>query len=420
VHGLLQVVPVVACLGLACSEPARVPQPAAGPSPATAPGDPVPPRVDRDTGEGEAPEQGMLRLINAYRRAAGVDPVSIDPELTEGCREHARYMVLNRGKPQLYSINAHHQDPELPGATPAGAECGKHADLYPNVPDLRAAVHGWMATLYHRRPILSPRITRVGIGSAPLPAGERVAVALRFVYGDAADAPARPIAYPADGQTDVPVDFQSEAPTPIPPGGSATPGYPFTLQVPASDPLSDVDATLEDGDGNAVPIYLSSPEKPASKYNRQRGLIGVIPQQTLRAGERYTATVTATWKGEPGTWTSRFTTMARTEVEATDEAALLAAVGKPARVRGVVKRASKITSGTVMLKLEGPPAGGSILSVAATVPLDQVSAETELTSKSRYLNELRGLTVEVDATPSFDYRSLRLEVPPTGRFRVVR
>jgi hypothetical protein len=179
-------------------------------------------------------------------------------------------MVLNRGKPQMYSINAHHQDPALPGATPEGAECAKNAVLYPAVPDVRDAVHGWMASIYHRQPIISPQIERVGIGSAPLPAGGWVAVALRFIYR-AADRATFPVAYPADRQIDVPIDFRNEAPTPIPPGGSATPGYPFTLQFPPYEPLTDASATLTDDAGNAVEIYLSSPEKPASQITLNPG-----------------------------------------------------------------------------------------------------------------------------------------------------
>ena len=91
----------------------------------------------------------MLRLVNEYRRVAGVPPVPLDPTLTKGCRGHTAYMVQNRGLPQLHSINAHHQDPSLPGATPDSAECGKHAVLYPNVPDLRTVVHGWMGSILH-------------------------------------------------------------------------------------------------------------------------------------------------------------------------------------------------------------------------------------------------------------------------------
>lgn len=377
-----------------------------------------PPRVDWNAGRAEAGEEGMLRLINEYRSAAGLAPVAIDPTLGKGCREHAAYMVLNRGKPQLYSINAHHQDPALPGASPDGAECGKSADLYPDVADLRDAVHGWMASVYHRQPIISPRIDRVGIGSAPLPAGERVAVALRFVYATAEDS-RYPVAYPADQQLDVPIDFRNEAPTPIPPGGSATPGYPFTLQFPSHQPVTDVKATLVDSSGTAVASYVSSPEKPASQYNEQRGLVAIIPEQTLRAGERYTATVTAIWNGRKGSWTSTFSTIARRDVAANDEPGLLDAIGRPARVRGTVKRATKITEGTVMMDLEGP-VGGTILKVAATVSLEKVAEATPITSKSRYLNELNGKLVEVDATPQIHFRTLRLDVPQASTFRVLR
>jgi len=405
----------------ACGHPA--PTPAVGSPPAPAPSPRVvsgPPRVAWDLGADDAPEAGMLRLVNEYRRVAGVAPVEVDPSLARGCREHAHYMVINRDKPQLYSINAHHQDPALPGATPEGAACGEHAVLYPNVADLREAVHAWMATIYHRRPIVSPQILRVGIGSYPLPVPGRLAAALQFVYAPA-DPATFPIIYPADGQLDVPIDFRSEAPNPIPPGGSATPGYPITLYFPPYDPLTGASATLTDGAGDPVPFYFSSPEKPASPYTDQFGTIGLIPEQTLRPDARYTATITATWRGKTGTWTTTFSTVARIEADAADEASLLAAVGKPARVRGVIKDAHYITEHSIVMHLQGPPPGGQILTIQAIVSTPQVDAAIALPpATSRAVVPLFGKTVEIEATPALMFGTLRLDAPPTSAFRVIR
>ena len=108
-------------------------------------GDPGPPPA------ASTPEGQVLALVNEFRRRAGVPPVVYDNTLSQGCREHANYMVLNRGTHAMYHLNAHHQDPKLPGATAAGAECGARADLSHSVENIRDAVRGWMGSLYHRR-----------------------------------------------------------------------------------------------------------------------------------------------------------------------------------------------------------------------------------------------------------------------------
>ena len=47
------------------------------------------------------------------------------------------------------------------------------------VSDLGVAIDGWMAGMYHRRPMLDPQLERIGIGYARLPDGMLTA-ALRF------------------------------------------------------------------------------------------------------------------------------------------------------------------------------------------------------------------------------------------------
>jgi hypothetical protein len=59
--------------------------------------------------------------------------------------EHANYMVQNRGTDAMAGLSARTQRPNLPGASAAGAACGKAADLFPKVADLRIAIDGWMA-----------------------------------------------------------------------------------------------------------------------------------------------------------------------------------------------------------------------------------------------------------------------------------
>jgi hypothetical protein len=71
-----------------------------------------------------------------------------------------------------------------------------------------------------------------------------------------------PVAYPADKQRDVPLDYGAELPNPIPSHGTG--GYAITLQFPPFDKVTGVTAKLTDAKGNPVQFFLSDPEHPAT------------------------------------------------------------------------------------------------------------------------------------------------------------
>jgi uncharacterized protein YkwD len=112
----------------------------------------------------------LLGRLNDFRKAAGLLPVAFDGGLSDACRKHARYLALNADHPAVQGLGVHNEDPRLPGATPEGARAAKAAVLA-NLSDPLEAVDGWMSTLYHRVPLLDPRLERVGYGQARLPGG---------------------------------------------------------------------------------------------------------------------------------------------------------------------------------------------------------------------------------------------------------
>jgi hypothetical protein len=264
----------------------------------------------------EPPDEQALRLVNHYRRLAGLTPVKLDLRLSAGCMEHANYMVQNRGTDAMAGLNAHTQRPNLPGASAPGAACATAADLFPRVSDLRVAVDGWMAGMYHRRPMLDPQLERIGVGYARLPDGMLTA-ALRFENA-ARRTNNWPVAYPADKQTDVPLYYGAEVPNPIPNRGTG--GYPITLQFPPFDKVTGVSANLTDAAGNPVEFFLSDPEHPATSFG-QFGVICLIPMQALQAQHAYTANIDASWKGKPAPGHGAFQ-RARRRVGASDSAIL--------------------------------------------------------------------------------------------------
>jgi hypothetical protein len=334
------------------------------------------------------PDDEVLASVNAYRKTAGLGPVKLDGKLSQGCMEHAQYMLLNEGTPAMAGLAAHKQDPKRPGATPAGAACAKAADLFPGVSDLGTAVDAWMGGLYHRRPILNPTLERIGVGYAKKPNGSLMA-ALMFV--DAKAPPERwPVAYPAKDQTAVPLEFANEIPNPIPGGRSG--GYAITLQFPPFDKLTGVTATLVDAANKPVPFHLSTPERPATSFG-QYGVVCLIPKQALRAATTYKVSITASWKGAAVTRAWSFTTVALREVDPLDDNALAKALGKPSRMRAKVDYGGQMTKDTMFLSI-GRREGGRYKMVSVLIPVALWK-----TLKLGAAKALDGKVIEIEATP---------------------
>jgi len=358
-------------------------------------------------------ELRVKRLVDRYRAEVGLSPVTLDAKLSKGCMEHANYMRRNKDSDAMVGLNAHQQRPNLRGASAAGAACGKAADLFFSVSDLEVAVDGWMATLYHRRPILSPTLERIGVGYSKLPDGSYMA-ALMFVDSNAVDVTGNwPVVYPADNQAGVPLEFGAEFPNPIP--GGARAGYPITIHFPPYEKVTGVRARLVDEKGKDVAFYLSDPEQPAMTSFGQWGVVCLIPKLPLRADSLYEVRVDATWNGKPGTWRWSFRTVALRPVDAHDEDAVTRAINIASTLRGSVLDGGMMVDGdSAFLRLElGKRKGYKMLVVL--IPRDVWG---ELGGKP---DPFVGKTVEVDGTPHL-FRGTSINIPITvaGQLRIVQ
>src|SRR5678815_3410410 len=153
--------------------------------------------------------------VDAAHAAASIDPYT-DPRANSRRSTNEAVELRVKRRVDLYramvGLNAHTQRPRLRGASAAGAACGKSADLFFGVSDLEIAVDGWMATLYHRRPILSPTLERIGVGYSKQRDGSYMA-ALMFVDSNSIDVRGKwPVEYPSDNQSGIPLEFGSEFP----------------------------------------------------------------------------------------------------------------------------------------------------------------------------------------------------------------
>lgn len=110
-------------------------------------------------------EEKIVARVNAARKAAGLSLVRPDAELSRGCQLHAQYLARNLHRPEVQGMGMHRQNLDLPGASPEGARAAKES-VIAVVLDPQTCIENWMATLYHRIPILTPNLERIGFGHA--------------------------------------------------------------------------------------------------------------------------------------------------------------------------------------------------------------------------------------------------------------
>ncbi|MCI0524515.1 MAG: CAP domain-containing protein [Acidobacteria bacterium] len=223
----------------------------------------------------------VVAQINQYRSLAGLAPVELDASLSQGCREHASYLVRNSKSPSVRELGAHAQSPDLPGYTEAGARAARNSVIsFSQSPE--GCVSDWLATFYHRAPLLRPNLKRVGVGK------EGAIVVADVVTGLEGEENTS-VAYPADGQTQVPTEFGDEIPHPAPPNAPRPAGYPITPQFPPFGPqAAGVKAELTDAAGKSVAFHLSDPERPATFFTQQNTIclipltIGILVENERR------------------------------------------------------------------------------------------------------------------------------------------
>ncbi len=256
------------------------------------------------------PEKAVLDYLNALRRRTlGKDApsVGIDRELSDGCRAHAAYLGLHPKQLAAWP-DAHEEFPDQEGFSSAGCHAGLSSVIVgPGIAAPSDAVDGWMATFYHRLPLIEPGLVRIGWalekGVAVLDAASLCAPAEDTCY----------VAWPPAGGKDIPRRFPGELPNPVPGADQSQWGYPVTLQFFNFDPEPDVQMRLFVGakrGGTEIACHYSTPQKPTNTDLAPAGAFCLIPKTPLAANTTYTVAVDGWPKGlTAADWT--FTTGAK-------------------------------------------------------------------------------------------------------------
>jgi uncharacterized protein YkwD len=255
-----------------------------------------------------------LAKVNEFRQAAGLEPVVLDEDLNRGCRHHAHYLVVNHDHPATQGLGAHEEDAKLPGFTEEGQRAGKAGNIALGEFDPLASIDGWMATLYHRVPILDPRLKRIGFCCARGPRLGWITV-LDVLTGREAGLLPAPLTYPAEDQKNIPLSFPAggEVPDPIPEDKDGRAGYPITVTFPTGKVPVNITGNLKDDKDQEVPVWFSSPKKPANpKFVQHQGnTVCLIPMDPLRPSTSYRVQLQGELDGQAWSKTWSFTTGAK-------------------------------------------------------------------------------------------------------------
>lgn len=228
----------------------------------------------------------LCKRLNEFRRAMGMVEVEYDPKLSPACKAHADYLEAN---PDLEEGSSHTEDPKRPNYSEAGKKCAERA-LIAFVKDPATAMDSFLATFYHRIPLLDPQLPRIGLGVASK-RDEKVWVVIDVgTRNYRTRSKNYPILFPYPDQHNVPRHFSLggvEWPDPRP-DRSAKPGYPITISGDALGWLPGEASVVLQKDGKEVPCWLFTPERPAVKTHPHQESVCLLPKQALLPSSKYT------------------------------------------------------------------------------------------------------------------------------------
>ena len=195
--------------------------------------------------EDASPDQvEAANYVNQIRAAVGSPPIDMHGAVNQAAQAHADYYVANQSAYAVGAVpgGAHYESADVPdGYTgesfgdrmkSAGYGGSPGFEIIAFLESPKSAIDGWMETVYHRIPLVSPDAVDAGFGNGP---GVAVMDFGRKTWPDKKLV----LLYPFDGQTGVPKGWNgAEAPQPPPPPGGYPSGSVVTVTTAAGAPLT--------------------------------------------------------------------------------------------------------------------------------------------------------------------------------------
>lgn len=242
----------------------------------------------------------LVRLANIRKAAltdgalGAIPAITLDAELSANALLHAQYLGRHPEQAARWP-DAHEETTDSEGFTPEGCWAGNHSVIAPGTRKAANAIDNWMATFFHRLPLLEPGLLRIGWGlsdgMAVMDSGSIVRP-MSFEWQ---------VAWPPAGMRDVPRHFQPEMPNPFPGEDQSTWGYPITLQLgPRKDgaaPRLEFTLRKDEASGDLVACFATDPHEPGNPLLVPKLAWCLIPKQPLAANTTYFAQATDTVSG---------------------------------------------------------------------------------------------------------------------------
>jgi hypothetical protein len=213
-------------------------------------------------------QREAANLLAEIRAAVGLDM----PEQIEGvnaaAQAHADYYVTHADKYAASNLSSHSENPawaegftgESPGdrMKAQGVSPGAWSEVMAFSGSPAGALDGWMETLYHREPLVSPNLVRWGFGIAS--SGKARTEVIDTING--ATEQSGPALWPVPGSTGVPRSWHGfETPQPPLPAGESYPSGPIvTVTFERSVALKLTEARLVGPSGEPVSAQVQTPD----------------------------------------------------------------------------------------------------------------------------------------------------------------
>jgi uncharacterized protein YkwD len=251
-----------------------------------------------------------LERINFYRAALGLDPIRNNPDLSAAAAAHARYLLLNFGEDlrsaKPMSGDAYEEKPGNRGYSASGAAAARNLQLAWGCSSYETAqqIDRWIEGPFHRFAVFDPDLTEAGYGEAGSDGCWVAALRLPQPPPEEEKPYPRAIEFPPD-RAEVALDWIGlEAPDPLEScsGYSRPVGLPITLQIGRLvDTKLTAHSLTEDGkpiehcafDADSYRNHIKSAQTFGHWNLRDAGAVVIVPRSPLRAGSRYSVSITA-------------------------------------------------------------------------------------------------------------------------------